>query len=119
MALDSEEVLSAIFEHLVLPPRITEFLDEDDHRVKSSLGRRLQGACASLRVAFSRDEVWATLQRTIEIAIKLNQGFLSKNTIYAHLQELCQQPQSGSRSWVVLHRETQNAALLIYRSELT
>ncbi|KAI9901102.1 hypothetical protein N3K66_002919 [Trichothecium roseum] len=115
MGRDSAEVVNAVFEHLVLPPKVTESVEEEESLVRSSLGRHLRQACATFCGLFPRHPVWEGLHKTISTAVDLNQGFLDKHALMKAFREFCQE---GNDGWLVLHLETQNAALIIYKSNM-
>ena len=89
MNSDSTELVDSIFQHLVLPPKISESFEDETYSIGSSIERCLQNACATLRRLFPDDQMWEGLEDTLKEMVKLNQGLLVKDNLIASLKRLC------------------------------
>ncbi|KAK0755675.1 hypothetical protein N5P37_011775, partial [Trichoderma harzianum] len=104
-------LLEEVFNHLVLPPKLPGKPFENPVSLLHELGRRLQKACVTLRPLVPA-KLWKTLIGSLNVIIKLNQNFLSRE----HLLEAFHLLAKGDNdNWLALHVLEQNAALLIHK----
>lgn len=104
----------AIFSHLVLPPQLPRSSDGEYAGLASALGRRLRDACATLQKLFPADQAWEKLGATLQATGVLNQGLLARGDLVKYFKRLSI---SDGLDWLVIHLDTQNAALLVYKDE--
>ncbi|KAK7415019.1 hypothetical protein QQZ08_012459 [Neonectria magnoliae] len=114
MASQHEPLLDAVFNHLVLPPKLPTEFDGDDVSLIDNLGQRLLAACGTLRKLchFEDGRVWDTLEASMQATRALNHEFLAKNDLTWAFNRL-------GKEWLALHIAKQNAALLVHRDEIT
>ncbi|KPM43238.1 hypothetical protein AK830_g3340 [Neonectria ditissima] len=114
MASKHEPLLEAVFNHLVLPPKLPTEFDGDDVSLIDNLGQRLLSACRTLRQLCHFDDggVWDTLETSLQATRALNHEFLAKNDLKWAFDRL-------GKEWLALHVVKQNAALLVHQDETT
>lgn len=104
-------LLKEVFNHLVLPPKLPGKPFENPVLLLHELGRRLQKACVTLRPLVPA-EIWNTLIASLNIIIRLNQDFLSRENLLEAFHLLAK---GDNDNWLALHVLEQNAALLIHK----
>jgi hypothetical protein len=112
MAHEQQLLLDAVFNHLVLPPKLPSTFDGDDVSLIKNLGERLLKACGTLRdlCHFKNGRVWDTIEASLQATRALNHEFLAKENLTWAFNRL-------ENEWLALHIAKQNAALLIHRDE--
>ncbi|KAH7121598.1 hypothetical protein EDB81DRAFT_605619, partial [Dactylonectria macrodidyma] len=112
MATGQESLASAVFNHLVLPPKLPSAFDGADISLIEDLGSRLAAACRTLRnlCHLNNDPVWDVFQTSVEGTRALNREFLAKEDLVGAFGNL-------KTNWLALHLTKQNAALLVHRDQ--
>ncbi|PQE19066.1 p-loop containing nucleoside triphosphate hydrolase protein [Rutstroemia sp. NJR-2017a BBW] len=105
-------LLEAVFNHLVLPPKLPERQDTDIESIQQSILSRLIQACGTLEQSTGNEfrDTWASLRRSLRVCRDTNLGHLeivSMLKAFADLEE---------NNILILHVVEQNAALLIRRN---
>lgn len=105
------DLLQAVFNHLVLPPRVPGAQDEDIEAVSHDVLVRMLRACKTINtfVDSSSSQAFRTLQASLEACLLHNPCRLEKSTMLKHFRNL--QP----NDMLILHVFEQNCALLIRR----
>lgn len=111
MDTNKARLLEEVFNHFVLPPKLPGKPFEDPVALLHELGRRLQKACVTLR-PLGPARIQNTLISSLDIIIKLNQDFLSGESLLEAFHLLAE---SDNDNWLALHIIEQNAALLIHK----
>jgi hypothetical protein len=104
-------LLEAVFNHLVLPPKLPGQLDTDIEGIEHSILTRLIRACDTLS-GFAGQEfagTWASVCRSLRACLSITHGRLIKASMLQEFRNL--QP----KNLLILHVVEQNAALLIRR----
>ncbi|KAF4448734.1 very large low complexity protein [Fusarium austroafricanum] len=112
--LEEASLLEAVFNHVVLPPKLPSKNDADNVALAYDLGNRLQRALAN----FSKDkdqDIWVALATSLNATSVLNQGQLDSHELLEALKAIA----GGDYNvWLALFITQQNAALLIHRNPL-
>ena len=105
-------LLEAVFNHLVLPPKLPEEFDGDDVELCRNLGHRLMDACGRLDNK-GEDWVWDAIYSSLNVAQNVNVGSLQENDLTWAFSLLLD---DNAPEWLTFHVVKQNAALLVYRN---
>ncbi|KAH6972826.1 hypothetical protein BKA56DRAFT_492395 [Ilyonectria sp. MPI-CAGE-AT-0026] len=115
MATNEIIFLSALFHHLVLPPKLPRNFDGDNIALTRSLGQRLLNGLALFRHVGDR-RVWRTLEASLQATADLNQGPLYRDDLQKAFELVTD---SDDNVWLGLHVVSQNAALIVHRDTAT
>lgn len=110
MERDRTRRLEALFDHLVLPPKLPGSYKDNDVCLTQDLGDHLRLACYSLHLTGDK-YIWKSLAAFAEATRKINQGSLSKEDLLSAFEDLSRE---GTGDWLALHVVQQNVALLIH-----
>ncbi|KAI0849370.1 hypothetical protein F5Y00DRAFT_261507 [Daldinia vernicosa] len=107
------DLLQAVFNHLVLPPRLPGSQDPDIEAVSYDVLKRIIRACDNLEslAGLPWSEAYKSLRASFEACLPIHTGRLDKSVLLAHFRKL--QPDRT----LILHVIEQNAALLIRRTK--
>jgi hypothetical protein len=105
-------LLEAVFDHLVLPPKLQPASDDNPAALNRELTTRLLDACRQVRCDES-EAVWNAVEASLLLTQPLNGSSVSKEELIAALSEVARK---GSSGWLILHVVQQNAALLIHKN---
>lgn len=107
------DLLQAVFNHLVLPPRLPGSQDPDIEAVSYDVLTRIIRASDTLDslVGPPWSKAYQSLRASFEACLPLHSGRLDKSVLLAYFREL--QPDQ----MLILHVAEQNAALLIRRTK--
>lgn len=103
--------LRAVFNHLVLPPRVPGEPDANEAQVSSDVLARMTNSCftASTRAQPAWSVAFGTLRASLDASDVLHRSDgLSRAALLAHFRKL----ETGRM--LMLHLEPQNAALLFW-----
>ncbi len=105
--------VEAVFNHLVLPPRLPDQQDPDTRAVEQQILSHLVKACDDLRLKADVETAIALddLLHSLKICGKINQERLDKTLLLTALRGL------RSDRVLIVYLVEQNAALLIYRND--
>jgi hypothetical protein len=105
--------VEAVFNHLVLPPKLPDRQDADIRAVEDQILSRLVKTCSDLRLKADEETGIAVnnLFHSFEICGHINQERLEKTHLLAALRAL--RPEHV----VIVYLVEQNAAHLIYRND--
>jgi hypothetical protein len=105
-------LLEAVFNHLVLPPKLPERQDTDIESIQQSILSRLIRACETLEQSTGNEfrDTWTSVRRSLLVCRDTNLGHLEKVSMLTAFADL------GANDILILHVVEQNAALLIRRN---
>lgn len=101
--------LESIFNHLVLPPKLSEREDPDIELIAANIATRLTRASDTLAKLSNGPEAatWASVSHSLGVCRKLNVGRLDKSSLLAEFRHL--EPSLP----LILYVVEQNASVLI------
>ena len=108
----SPSELEAVFNHIVLPPRLPSKQDVQLHKVENALTDRLLNASRVLRdhINVEYDDQWSCIRRSLQTCKAVNVGGkLNKSSLLTHFRSL------ERKDILILHIAEQNAGLLVRR----
>ncbi|KAM3508890.1 hypothetical protein MY11210_006533 [Beauveria gryllotalpidicola] len=114
MAARSNSLLEAVFDHLVLPPKLPAGPEDDSIPLSWELTTRLITACRQI-ASTSSPSPWETLDTSLLLTRSL-QGPVSMETLMSAFSTIAQEE---GEIWFALHVAQQNAAIIVYRSKGT
>ncbi|PQE19818.1 p-loop containing nucleoside triphosphate hydrolase protein [Rutstroemia sp. NJR-2017a WRK4] len=105
-------LLEAVFNHLVLPPRLPERQDTDIESIQQSILSRLIQACDTLEQSTGDafKDTWASVRQSLRVCRDTNPGHLEKVSMLSAFADL------EENDILILHVVEQNAALLVRRN---
>ncbi|KAI0025868.1 hypothetical protein F4780DRAFT_774718 [Xylariomycetidae sp. FL0641] len=101
--------LEAVYNHLVLPPRVPGKQDEDDVAIGNEIMQRMIRVCDNLHdlAGSPWSDGFRALRSSLEICQDINQGKVDRGILMKYFQHL--EPDQ----MIILHLVEQNAALLV------
>ncbi|KAI0472258.1 hypothetical protein F4859DRAFT_98378 [Xylaria cf. heliscus] len=108
------DLLSSVFNHLVLPPQVPGAQDSDIDAVSHNvLARMLQavGTAMSLTHDLPWQEAYQNLHESLQACLELNRGGLERSSLFEHLKKL------DLGKVLILYLNEQNAGLLVRRDK--
>ncbi|KAK8065728.1 hypothetical protein PG997_012475 [Apiospora hydei] len=103
--------LEAVYNHLVLPPKVPGGQDSDLDSIQNDILRRLLEACHCLRniTGPELEGTWEAVAKSLKVCQQLNQGRLDKDKLVQAFNTL------DNEHVLILYVVQQNAALVIRR----
>ncbi|KAM3477573.1 hypothetical protein MY5147_002645 [Beauveria neobassiana] len=114
MAARSNPLLEAVFDHLVLPPKLPAAPEDDSIPLSWELTTRLITACRQI-ARTSLQSPWDTLETSLLLTRSL-QGPVSVETLMSAFSTIAQEE---DEIWFAFHVAQQNAAIIVHRSKET
>ncbi|KAM3439603.1 hypothetical protein MY4824_002595 [Beauveria thailandica] len=114
MAARSSSLLEAVFDHLVLPPKLAAAPEDESIPLSWELTTRLITACRQIASANSPSP-WETLETSLLLTRSL-QGPVSMETLMSASSTILQEE---GEIWFAFHVAQQNAAMIVHRSKET
>ena len=105
-------LLEAVFDHLVLPPKLPDAPEDGSIPLNWELSSRLIRACRQME-NLSSDISWRTLEASLLLTRDLHQP-VSIETLMTAFSTIAQ---DGGANWLALHVAQQNAAIIIYKNK--
>lgn len=102
-------LLLAVVNHVLLPARCPDKVDEDPILIQNNIVNRLVPACQALQSVLEahHSESVLSLEHSLRSFLELNQGTLDYDTLLARFKKF------SAKDFLVLYVEQQNAALII------
>ncbi|KJK86639.1 hypothetical protein H633G_09508 [Metarhizium anisopliae BRIP 53284] len=108
-------LLKAVFDHMVLPPKLPASPDDDSVPLSWELTARLLDACKQIRCHES-EAIWDTVEASLRLTQDLNRNPVSKESLVSAFSEVARKK---SVAWLVLHAVQQNAAMIVHKNNNT
>jgi hypothetical protein len=105
------DVLGAVFNHLVLPPKLPGYRDGNLNAIEQDILTRLMRACETLRESTGSqfEATWTSVHESLQSCARINVGRLERASLQ---REFCDLKPDGL---LILYVVQQNAALLVRR----
>ncbi|KID60497.1 uncharacterized protein G6M90_00g066920 [Metarhizium brunneum] len=108
-------LLEAVFDHLVLPPRLPVAPETDSMPLNRELTARFLDACKQMKCR-ETENLWDTVEASLLLTQHLNRDPASKESLAAAFSQVAQ---DESVAWLVLHAVQQNAVIIIHKNNDT
>lgn len=105
-------LLEAVFDHVVLPPRLPAAPETNSMPLNWELMARFLDACKQMRCR-ETENLWDTVEASLLLTQHLNRGPASKESLAAAFSQVAQ---DESVAWLVLHAVQQNAVIIIHKN---
>lgn len=105
-------LLEAVFDHLVLPPKLPDAPEDVSIPLDWELSSRLIRACRQMQTS-SSDIPW----RTLEASLLLTRDLHHPVSIEMLMTAFSTLIQDDGANWLALHVNQQNAAIIIYKNK--
>lgn len=105
-------LLEAVFDHVVLPPRLPAAPETNSMPLNWELTARFLDACKQMRCR-ETENLWDTVEASLLLTQHLNRGPASKESLAAAFSQVAQ---DESVAWLVLHAVQQNAVIIIHKN---
>jgi hypothetical protein len=109
MALNDRALMEAVFNHLVLPPKVPSHAEEDPAAIQTQILDRAIRACNTLRELTGEEftNTWLAVRHSLSTCLNLNQGRLDKSSMLREFSNI------RHTDLIILYVVEQNAAVLI------